>query len=263
MNNVTKTISAVAVVIVLGLVFLGRNLYVAVPPGHVAVSSLFGDVREEFYREGLHVPVNPLLEWHFYDAREKTIKETIKIPSQDQLQTVLDISIQYRIKKEMAPYILKNTGDINDVLEVHIIPAIRSVIREQGKNIENAENFFNDSTQVKFKTGIQTDLEEYLGKRGIVVSDVFLRDINLPDFIVKAIEKKKEREQEVKKQKAELERFKAEQQKKVAQANAEKTAAEKDAEKISILAKAEADKISRLNEAIKDNPAYIQLQAME
>ncbi|MGM0443594.1 MAG: prohibitin family protein, partial [Fibrobacterota bacterium] len=33
--------------------------------------------------------------------------------------------------------------------------------------------------------------------------------------------------------------------------------------KISILAKAEADKISRLNEAIKDNPAYIQLQAME
>jgi hypothetical protein len=50
-------------------------------------------------------------------------------------------------------------------------------------------------------------MREYLEPKGVEVQAVLIRDIRLPPFIVKAIEAKKEREQEVEKQRAELERL--------------------------------------------------------
>ena len=90
-----------------------------------------------------------------------------------------------------------------------------------------------------------------------------VRDINLPPFITRAIEKKKEREQEVEQQKAELERFRTEQQQIIAEAQAKRDAAELDAEQRTILADAQAYEITKLNEAIAQNPAYVQLQALD
>ena len=72
-------------------------------------------------------------------------------------------------------------------------------------------------------------LQEYLNDKGIAVSAVLIRDLRLPDVLMRAIEQKKEREQEVEKQKAELERFRTEQQQKVAAAQAERAAAEEQA----------------------------------
>ena len=90
-----------------------------------------------------------------------------------------------------------------------------------------------------------------------------IRDINLPPAISKGIEAKKEREQEVEKQKAELERFATEQQEKVVAAEAERAAAEQEAQKRRVLADAQAYEINKINEAIASNPAYLQLQALE
>ena len=60
---------------VLVLLVLGLRIYVSVPAGHAAVATLFGDVRPEPYEQGLHLPVNPLYDWHRYDVRQKTHKE--------------------------------------------------------------------------------------------------------------------------------------------------------------------------------------------
>ena len=92
---------------------------------------------------------------------------------------------------------------------------------------------------------------------------VLIRDISLPPFIIKAIESKKEREQEVEKQKAELKRFKTEQQQKVALAKAESEAATEQASKMMELADAQAYEIEKINTAIGNNPNYVKLQALE
>ncbi len=47
---------------------------------------------------------------------------------------------------------------------------------------------------------------DLLEPKGIIVSAVLIRDITLPPFIVQAIEQKKEREQAVERERAELER---------------------------------------------------------
>ena len=251
----------IAAVFVLFLV--SPRFYQSVPAGHVGVATLFGEVQSKHFAEGLHIPVNPLYQWHLYDVRQKTHSETSNVPSQDQLQTKIDVSVQYRLVASQTPSILKETGSITDVLAVHIVPKLRSQIREQGKSIKRAEDFFLEETQAMLQIALLEGLKDYLGTKGVAVEAVLIRDISLPPFITKAIEAKKEREQEVEKQKAELERFTTEQKQKVAAAEAEKDAASAEAEKRRLLADARAYEITKINDAIGRNPNYVKLQALE
>ena len=260
--NIPKPLIFIAIIVVIFMWF-GSSLYQKVPAGYVAVATLFGEVQADPYEEGLHIPVNPFFEWYFYDVRQKSHLEEANVPSQDQLQTKIQVSVQYRIEKDMAPSILKGTGSANDVLKVHIVPKLRSLLREQGKAILRAEDFFLEKTQQNLQTSLLTGLEDYLVEKGVNVGAVLIRDISLPPFIIKAIESKKEREQEVEKQKAELERFATEQQQKVAQATAESEAATEQANKVRVLADAQAYEIEKINKAIGSNPNYVKLMALE
>jgi len=262
MANRQQTLVITAVVVAL-VVILGSNLVKTVPPGRIGVATLFGNVQQVGYTQGLHVPVNPLYQWTMFDAREKTHLETASVPSQDQLQTKLDVSVQYSITGSMAPQILEQTGDAESAVRVHLIPKLRSLLREQGKSIVRAEDFFQEATQETLQLALTEGLKDYLTPKGITVTAVLIRDITLPPFIVEAIEKKKEREQAVERERAELERVRTELQQQVARASAGREAAEEEAARKRILAEAQAYEIRQINEAISTNPAYIQLQSLE
>ena len=242
--------------------FIVLNIFKTIPPGHVGVASLFGDVVETPYPEGLHVPVNPLYRWHVYDARQKTHMERANVPSQDQLQTQLEVSVQYRLIGDQAPAILQSTGTAEQVVGVHLVPKLRSLLREQGKSIKRAEDFFLEETQETLQLALEAGLQEFLQPMGMEVQAALIRDIQLPPFITKAIEAKKEREQAVERQKAELERFRTEQEQKVALAEAERRAAEEESQRRRIIADAQAYEITQINNAVANNPAYIKLQSL-
>ena len=251
-------------VVVVGLVIiLGMSFYKTIPPGRVGVATLFGNVQATPFSQGLHIPVNPLYRWTLFDAREKTHLETANVPSQDQLQTKLDVSVQFRIDGQMAPGILEQTGDEAAAVRVHLIPKLRSLLREQGKSIARAEDFFQEATQETLQTALTTGLRDFLEPKGIIVTAVLIRDITLPPFIVEAIEKKKEREQAVERERAELERVRTELQQEVARAEAGREAATQEAQRKRILADATAYEIEQINRAVASNPAYIQLQSLE
>ena len=128
MANMQKNVPIVFVVIGL-VIIIGLNFYKTIPPGRVGVATLFGSVQADGFSQGLHIPVNPLYRWTIYDAREKTHLESANVPSQDQLQTKLDVSVQYRIDGQMAPQILEQTGDEIAAVRVHLIPKLRSLLR--------------------------------------------------------------------------------------------------------------------------------------
>lgn len=252
------------IIVVVGLLLLvGSNFYKTIPPGRVGVATLFGNVQADGFKQGLHIPVNPLYQWTLFDAREQTHLESANVPSQDQLQTKLDVSVQYRIIGSMAPTILEQTGTAAQAVEVHLKPKLRSLLREQGKSIKRAEDFFKEETQEALQKGLTEGLRDYLAPKGIEVSAVLIRDITLPPFIVLAIEKKKEREQAVEQERAELERVRTQLQQQVAQAEAEREAADQQAATKRVLADATAYEITQINKAIANNPAYIKLQALE
>jgi len=261
-SNPSKSLVVTAISVAV-IIFIGLNVVKTVPVGHVGVATLFGKAQATGYPEGLHIPVNPLYKWTMFDARKKTHLETANVPSQDQLQTRLDVSVQYRIDGTMAAKILGATGTAEAAVRVHLIPKLRSALREQGKSVRRAEDFFLEATQETLQTALTTGLREDLAQQGIIVSEVLIRDITLPPFIVQAIEQKKEREQAVEQEKAELERVRTELQQQVARAQAGREAAEEEAARKRILADAQAYEITQINNAISSNPAYIQLQSLE
>ena len=264
MENIKIPKSLVVIIVIVGIfLWFGSSLYQQVPAGYVGVATLFGEVQSDPYEEGLHIPVNPFYEWFLYDVRQKSHLEEANVPSQDQLQTKIQVSVQFRLMNDMAPKILQETGAAQDVLRVHIVPKLRSLLREQGKAIKRAEDFFLEETQQNMQTSLVGGLRDYLSTKGVNVGAVLIRDISLPPFIIKAIESKKEREQEVEKQKAELLRFETEQQQKVALAKAESEAATEQAAKLRVLADAQAYEIEKINKAIGNNPNYVKLQALE
>jgi len=241
---------------------IGACSYKTVPAGHVGVATYFGEVVDQPFDSGLHFPVNPLYNWQLFDTRQKTHKETAGVPSQDQLTTQVDVSVQYRLIGEMAPAILSDTGTAEQVIAVHLVPKVRSLIREQGKSIVRAEDFFQEETQQRLQQNLLTGLDE-LQALGLEVSEVLIRDITLPPRLVQQIEEKKQAEQRAERAKAELEQKRTEAQQTVVQAEAEKQAAEQEAEKRRLLADAQAYEIEQINTAIAENPAYIQLEALK
>ena len=250
-------------VLVLVVIVFGGRFVKTVPPGHVGVATLFGEVQDYAYPEGLQFPVNPFYNWVLFDVRQTTLKETAQVPTRDQLQTKIDISVQYRVDGSRAPEILRETGDVQRLVAVQLIPFLRSLVREEGSKVARAEDFFLEDTRARLETGLETRLQEMLAPKGLLISAVLIRDINLPTVLSQAIEQKKEREQAVERQKAELERYRQEQLQKVAEAEANLESAKLHAEQVVVLAKAKADEIRLINDAIAKNPAYIQLQSLE
>lgn len=254
MNPAMQKLAPLLLVVVL-LLIGGSRCVKVIPAGHVGVATLFGSVKDKPYEAGFHF-VNPLLGWTLFDARQKTHKETAGVPSQDQLTTQVDVSVQYRILGAVAPEILKDTGTSEQAIDVHLIPKVRSLLREQGKTIRNAQDFFTEETQQRLQFNLQAGLEEFLSPKGIGVEDVLIRDIRLPTQLVQRIESKKAEEQE-------LARTEFEQQRKVVQAKAERQAAAEEAARRKLIADAQAYEIEAINKAIAQNPAYIQLQSLE
>lgn len=247
----------IPVVILLGI---GSCSIEIVPAGHVKVGRLFGKVDETPLDEGFHI-VNPLMNFTKFDGRQKTLKITAEVPSRDQLTTNFDLSIQFRLNKQSAPFVLKETGTFANAIEVHLTPRIRSLIREEGKGVEKAEDFFKDEVQRGLQKNLSARLKEALESKGILIEAVLIRDVNLPAFIVKAIESKKEREQQAEKEIAELKRFKTEQEKKLAAAEADLAAAKKAAETKRVLADAQAYSNRVLAQSLSRN--LIQYNAIE
>jgi len=262
-NKATRRLIIVGVIVAV-VVFAASKLYVVVPAGHVAVATLFGEVQDAPLTEGLHIPVNPLMRFTEFDVRQMSHKEDrVGIPTQDQLITLVDASLQWRIDGAAAARILRDTGTAERAVEVHLMPKLRSVLREQGKSVAKAQDFFRPETQQKLQEAIFTEMQNYLAPMGITVSAILLRDIQLPESVRVTVERTVQTEQEIVRQKAELERQKIEAQKGVVQASAEREAAEQEALKRRTLADAQAYEIEKINTAIANNPAYIQLQALK
>ncbi len=254
---------AAGVVLVL-LAFAGTFFFKSIPAGHVGVATLFGEPRDVEYQPGMHFPVNPLLGWVEYDTREMThMEEQVGVPSQDQLTTRIDVSVQWRIDGGEASRILSETGEFEKVVDVLLIPKLRSLMREQGKSVIKAEDFFNETTQARLQDELYEKLGEYLAPKGVIVNAVLLREFTLPPTILTFVEQKKQADQKIEQTRSELEQAKIEAQRRVEEAKAEREAAEQTAEMKKVLADAQAYEINAINEAIAQNPAYIQLEALK
>lgn len=245
------------------LLVVGLSSFKVIDAGEVGVATLFGDVVDESYPEGLHFPVNPFFDWTEYNVKEQKLDvQGVPVPTADQQTSRIDLTVIYELNDAACAAARGDVGNGEAVREVKIVPNMRSLVRSVGKSVPRCEDLFLDKIQDQMQTDLQVQLQNKVGKY-VTIKAVLLRNIVLPKHILDAIKNKKVREQQGEEEKAELARFKTEQEQKKAQAQAERAAAEEKAEQIKVLADADAYAISAINKAIAGNPAYIKLQALK
>lgn len=159
--------------------------------GRVGVITLFGRVTGETLGEGIHL-INPTKTNNEMSVQTQTIKESASVPSSEGLMMSLDTSLIYHLNPQHAAEVFEKIGaDYEDKV---VEPTLRSAIREA--TASHTANALYTSEREAVANQIQTKVTDELGKRGLIVENVLLRDINLPATLKASIEAKQQAEQE-------------------------------------------------------------------
>ena len=189
MTWVPKTVGMLVGMAILGILLIASIAYV--PAGHVGVLTLFGRVTDEVLPEGTHL-VNPFKFNNKMSVRTQELKEQASVPSQEGLLVTLDTSLLFRLSAEHAHEVFRTIG--LNYMQVVVEPNLRSAIRSV--TAANSANALYTGQREAVANKIAEELSRELGKRGVKVENVLLRDVKLPALLAQAIEAKQQAEQE-------------------------------------------------------------------
>jgi regulator of protease activity HflC (stomatin/prohibitin superfamily) len=182
---------------------------VVVDAGHVGVKVLFGQVSDVPLYEGLHL-INPLARVVEMSVRSQNIKEIGKSPSKEGMTVDLDVSMLFHLDPKQAPGVYRKTGP--NYVTVAVEPILRSAIRGTTSAYE-AKALYTSQREV-----LANQMEEHIApsllKRGVIVEEVMLRAVTLPQLLSTAIEQKLEAEQKSEQMKFVLDRERQEAERK-------------------------------------------------
>jgi prohibitin 2 len=257
-NNFIRTAGGVAVIA--GVVFaLLAGSFVVVPAGSVGVVfNVLGGVSDRERNPGVQFVMPGLQQMTLLNTREQSIEfitdnnDEIPALSQEGLQIISDATVRYRIEASEASSIFESIGD--NVEATLIRPQVRSVIRNAIANYNAAEVI--SSQRGELQAEIVQVLTDELAANNIILLDVLLRDIRIPDSITQAIEEKQAAEQQI-----EVETNRREQSRIAAERVVIQAEGERDAE--IARAQGEAEALSLRGQAIRENPEIIQLEVAQ
>lgn len=205
---------ALGVAVIIVLVTIGLFLmFTTVPAGHVGVKDKFGKVYEQEFKSGFHFK-SPLISVNKMSVKTQEVKEKSQTPSEEGLIVTLETSTLYKLNPDKANEIYSKVG--KNYEEVYIIPKFRSAIREATAKY-NVKELYTEGRK-KIEKDVYDNLKDDFAERGIILEDVLLRDLIIPDKVKSAIETKLEAEQESLKYEFILEREEKEAKRKIIEA---------------------------------------------
>jgi regulator of protease activity HflC (stomatin/prohibitin superfamily) len=178
-------------VIVLGVVLLGSCSLTTIDTGHVGVLTLFGQVTREQLPEGMHI-INPLKAVTKLSIRTQESKETAEVPSSEGLLIHLEASLLYRLEPAQATDVYQKIG--RDYMDVVVSPNFRSVMRTVTA-AHTASALYSDARE-SVAQQMLVEMRKIVQPRGIMIENVLLRDIKLPQTLKTSIEAKQQADQD-------------------------------------------------------------------
>ena len=177
--------------------------------GHVGVVSVFGRVTGRTLSEGIHI-VNPVATVTELSIKTQEIKEKAAVPSKEGLIMGLEASILYHLDPAQAALVYQQVGPT--FAEVLLVPTFRSAIRAITAG-NTAASLYSDGRE-GIANQILEDVRRQVAARGIIVENVLLRDLQLPESLKHAIEAKQQAQQEAQRMEFVLQREKQEAERK-------------------------------------------------
>jgi regulator of protease activity HflC (stomatin/prohibitin superfamily) len=206
-------------IFLLGLLF---SVFVQIGTGKVGVKTMFGKVNPETLSSGLHIvnPIYTITEMDIktqnytmsgvHDEGAKQGDDAIKVLTADGLEVVIDLTVLYRVNAIDAPKILQNIGV--EYREVLVRPITRTKIRDNAVYYEAVALY--STKRDEFQNRIYKSIESDFKNRGLVLEQLMIRNISLPERVKKTIEEKIQAEQEAQKMQFVLQKEKQEAERK-------------------------------------------------
>lgn len=188
-GNAVRGFGAIVAAVIIAIALWCSVAYV--PSGNVGVLTFFGRVTGEVISEGIHL-VNPFKINNVMSIRTQQIKETASVPSVEGLIITLDTSLLYRLNPANAANVFQTIGP--RYMDIVVEPNLRSAIRSVTST--HSANALYSGERERVAQQILAELSTELSKRGLVVENVLLRDIQLPSTLKASIEAKQQAEQE-------------------------------------------------------------------
>ncbi len=192
------------ILLVVGVI-LAFSATSCVKTGHVGVVSVFGRVTGRTLSEGIHI-VNPLANVTELSIKTQEIKEKAAVPSKEGLIMGLEASVLYHLDPAKAATVYQQIGPT--FADVLLIPTFRSAIRAITAG-NTAAALYSDGRE-GIAQQILEDVRRQVAPRGIIVENVLLRDLQLPESLKHAIEAKQQAQQEAQRMEFVLQREKQE-----------------------------------------------------
>jgi prohibitin 1 len=177
--------------------------------GHVGIVTLFGRVTGQTLPEGIHF-VNPVANVTELNVKTQEIKEHAAVPSKEGLIMGIDASILYHLDPSQAASVFQRVGP--NYAEVLLQPTFRSAMR--AITAANTASALYSDARENIARQILDDVARQVSARGVVVENVLLRDLQLPETLKHAIEAKQQAQQEAQRMEFVLQREKQEAERK-------------------------------------------------
>lgn len=199
----------IAKLIGLGFIVLGlaSSCFVQIDAGQVGVQKLFGKVQQNVLNSGLNI-VNPLVTVDRLDIKTMNYTmsgitdegqtkddDAIRVLTADGLEVTIDLTVLYRVVPGDAPRLIMETGaDYEDKI---VRPISRTRIRDNAVYYEAIALYSTkrDEFQNRIFRGIEADFKA----RGLLLENLLVRNITLPNNVKTTIEQKIQAEQEAQK----------------------------------------------------------------
>lgn len=236
-QNMARTIG-VAILIFLAAIMASSGTYV-IQPGYRGVEVILGKVSPTFKPEGFGFKPPFITMISPVSIRQQTAEEKAECYSADLQQVSVVLRVLYRIPEGAVVKLFQ--GYRGDAFETLIAPRVQEALKEAAAQ-QSAEQIVKNRELIKSRA-----LDLTRAKIGdlLVVEDIVVEDIVLTRELKQAIEQKMVQEQDAAKAKFTQQR------------------AQIEADTTFIKAEGEAKSIVIRGEALKENPAFVELQIVD
>ena len=194
-RTIRVSMAAKLVVAAIVSLFLGKSILV-IPDGHagVVVSQMYGVLPGTLY-PGTHL-IFPLFDRvEMYDIRDQVFataaaesskekREVLTIDAKEGLAIGLGVTVRYRVDPKKLSYI---QGNVPQPMDAEVVePVVTSIFREIGPNYVVREIF--SSKREEFRQQAARLITARLAQDGIVVKEVLLGRVDLPEEYAQGLE---------------------------------------------------------------------------
>lgn len=196
---------------ILGILFIVLGIITScvkqIDAGEVGVKVLFGSIQNDVLGSGLHF-INPLLDVKRLDVKtqnytmsgvndegHKLGDDAIRVLTSDGLEVTIDLTVLYRVVGSDAPKLLRETGD--DYRDKVVRPVTRTKIRDNAVYYQAVDLYAGKRDE--FQQRIYRSIEDDFKRRGLMLEQLLVRNITLPNSVKASIESKINAEQDAKK----------------------------------------------------------------